>query len=169
MKVTVLLADKGTPNAQQGTLNLLNVGWSQTSLRPAGAMFPGGFLTPPFAVAIFYEVDPRHCNHQIELVLELLNEDGHPVQIPGPTGPQDMKITQQMTVPSPAGMPMGSPGRGNSLIEIMPGLALAPGGYEWRASLAAEHDENWSAHFRVLAPPTAPVVGFGTPAATGSA
>ena len=35
MKVTVLLADKGTNNPQGGTLNLLNVGWTRTVLRPS--------------------------------------------------------------------------------------------------------------------------------------
>ena len=164
MDVSVLLADKGTANLQQGTLNLLNVGWTQTSLRVAGPMIPGGYLTQAQAIAIFFEVEHQHCNHQIELVLELVNEDGQPVELPGPVGPQAMRISQQIVVQSPAGMPIGSPGVGNALIEIIPGLAVPPGGYEWRVTLAGQHEASWSARFRVLPPPSAPVFGAGLPA-----
>lgn len=163
MKVQVLLADKGTPNLQQGTLNLLNVGWSQTGLRPAGPM--GLLLTPPFAVAVFFEVDHHHCNHPIDLVLSLVTEDGTPVEVPGPAGPQQMRISQQITVSSPAGMPIGAPGVGNSLVEIVPGLPLAPGGYQWRATLAGEEGDDWNASFRVQLPPQAVAV-FGGPPGT---
>jgi len=164
MKISVLLADKGTPNPQQGTLNLLNVGWTQTVLRPAGSVVPGGFLTPAHALAVFFEVEPRHCNHPIDLVLELLDEDGNPVQVPGPAGPQAMRITQQVIVQSPGGMPVGSPGTGNALIEIVPGLAIAPGGYEWRVGMAGESNDDWVARFQVLSlPMSGPVFGQPVP------
>lgn len=160
MNVTVLLADKGTANLQQGTLNLLNVGWTQTPMRPAGQMIPGGYLTSAHAIAIFFEVDHQYCNRQIELVLELLTEDGQAVELPGPVGPQAMRISQHIVVQSPAGMPIGSPGVGNALIEIVPGLAVPAGGYEWQVRLAGEHQSNWGARFRVLPPPpSAPVFG----------
>jgi hypothetical protein len=162
MKVEVLLADKGTLNQPQGTLNLLNVGWKQTVLQPS-PLGPGMFMTAPHAVAVFFEVEPRHCNHPIELVLSLLTEDGNPVQLPGPAGPQELRISQRPTIPSPGGMPTGSPGSGNALVEIFPGLPLAPGGYRWQVMLDGEHDENWFASFRVNPPPLPPTVVFGTP------
>ena len=163
MKVTVLLADKGTANPQQGTLNLLNVGWWQTVLHPAGPMVPGGFLTAPHAVAVFLELEHQYCNRPTELVLSLVDEDGRAVQVPGPGGGQELRIAQQITVSSPAGVPIGTPGRGTSMIEIVPGLAVGPGGYEWIATFAGEHRQEWGAQFRVLPPVQPPDATIGTP------
>lgn len=135
MKVNVLLADKGT-QSPQGTLNLLNVGWTQTPLQPSGLVGPGlpVLLTPPHAVAVFYEVEPKHCNHPIDLIVELVTEDGQAVSVPGPAGPQPMILTQPITVATPGGFPAGTPGIANAILEIFPGLPLEPGGYEWRGT-----------------------------------
>jgi hypothetical protein len=165
MKLSVLLADKGTQNPQAGTLNLLNAGWVQTQLRPAPPMMPGlpgGLITPPHAIAVFFEVEYNQCNRPIELVLELLNEDGRPVEIPGPAGPQQLRITQQVTIPSPGGVSLATPGNGNAMVEIFPGLPLAPGTYRWQATLDGESpDESSLAAFRVVPPAQPPVVAFG--------
>src|SRR5450759_2667907 len=138
MRVSVVLADKGTNNLQQGTLNLLNVGWVQTQLNPAPGVV-GGFLTPPHAVAVFFEVDHPDCNHPIELVLALLTEDGQPVHVHGPEGDQEIRISNFVTVPSPGMAPIATPGTGNALIEIFPGLPLQPGGYRWEVTLNQNH------------------------------
>lgn len=159
MKVTVLLADKGTQNPLQGTLNLLNAGWAQTMLTPIA---PGVLVTGPMAVAVFFEVEPRHCNHPIELLVELWTQDGEVVQVPGPAGPQPMRLQHSLTVASPGGVPAGTPGMANALLELA-GLPLRPDGYEWRVSLAGEHEAAWSARFVVVAPPQAPVFGAPTP------
>jgi hypothetical protein len=62
VKVDVLLADKGTSNPQAGTLNLLNVGWILTHLVPGPQP-----LTPPHAVAVFYEVKLHRCNKPVQM------------------------------------------------------------------------------------------------------
>ena len=86
-----------------------------------------------------------------------LTEDGQPAQIQVPPGPpQNMRIEQMITVASPGGVPSGTPGTGNTLLEILPGLPLTPGGYEWLVTLDGEHDESWSARFRVIAPEARP-------------
>jgi hypothetical protein len=164
MKVSILLADKGTANPPAGTLNLLNVGWVQTQLNNAPAV-PGGMITPSHAVAVFFEVEHQRCNHPIELVLELLDEDGQPVTVPGPQGPQQIRVSNFLTVASPAAAPIGASGTGNALIEIIPGLPLAPGSYRWNASLDGEHLADWFAAFRVLPPAQAPNIVFGAPPA----
>jgi hypothetical protein len=164
MKVSVLLADKGTANPQAGTLNLLNAGWVQTQLRPAPPMLPGiagGFITAPHAIAAFFEVDYEQCNHTIELVLELLTQDSHPVEVPGPAGPQTLRISQQVTVPSPGGVELATPGSGNALVEIFPGLPLPPGAYRWQASLAGHQGADWYVAFRVIPPAQQPVIAIG--------
>lgn len=171
MKVSVLLADKGTQNPQAGTLNLLNVGWAQTVLRPVPVpgMGPAGpamqvqLLTPPQTVVVFFEVDYPHCNHPIELVLELVDQDGRPVVVPGQAGPQPMRITQTITVVSPAGAPIGSPGVGNTMLEVFPGLPLQPGIYYWHVEVAGEHHEGWDVRFHVLPPQQQPSFTFTPP------
>ena len=167
MRVSVVLDDKGTNNPQAGTLNLLNVGWVQTQLH-AMPTVPGGLTTPNHAVAIFFEVDHADCNHPIELVLELLTEDGHAVQIPSPAGPQQVRVSNFVTVASPAMAPLGAPGTGNALVEIVPGLPLQPGSYRWNVTLNGNHQEDWFAAFRVLPAAQPPVVSFGAPGPPGA-
>jgi len=169
MRLSVLLADKGTNNPQAGTLNLLNIGWKSTVLIPAAGI-PGGLLTPPHAVAVFFEVEHQRCNRPIDLVLRLVTEDGAPVVVPSPSGEQPLVVTQRITVVSPPGVPLGTLGAGNALIEIMPGLPLQPGGYRWEATLDGETDENWTATFRASPPPQpmATMGIFGTPGGPGT-
>lgn len=167
MNVSVILADRGTANPPAGTLNLLNAGWSVTTLQPApgagGPFAPGGTLTPPHTVAAFYEVDYQHCNHPIDFVLELLSEDGLPVHLPGPDGPQPMRMQRSITVASPGGLPVGTPGTGNTMLEVFPGLPLGPGAYIWRVTLAGEHRDGWETRFDVQAAPPTPQAQFGAP------
>jgi hypothetical protein len=154
VKVSILLADKGTQNPI-GTLNLLNVGWSQTQLQPAAPMLGApGALTPPQVVAVFIEAEPAFCNRQIDLVLRLLS-DGHPVELPGPAGPQEMRLQQPLTIPTPMGAPVGSPGTVNLMLELFPGLPLAPGVYEWRVTIDEQEHDDWYARFQVLPGPAA--------------
>jgi hypothetical protein len=163
MKVSVVLADKGT-NTQQGTLNLLNVGWVQTQLGPS-PLVPGQLLTPPHAVVVFFEVEHAYCNHPIELVIALLTQDGQTVEMPSPAGPQVVRMVTPVTVASPAMAPLGAPGTGNAMIEIFPGLLVPPGEYRWDVTLAGEHHEEWFAAFRVLPPPPTQSFNFGAPPA----
>lgn len=149
MKVAVVLADKGTNNPQGGTLNLLNAGWVQTQLVAHPLAPPGQLITAPHIVVVFFEVEHTLCNTPIELVLELLTEDGQAVQVPSPTGPQPVRVMSVVMVPSPAMAPIAAPGTGNALIDIFPGLPLQPGTYRWQVTLAGQHHDEWYAAFRV--------------------
>ena len=167
MNVSILLADRGTPNPQARTLNLLNVGWTHTFLRPAPVPSKEAeagsavqLITAPFVVAVFYEVEPKHCNHSLELKLSLLTEDGKPVELPSPSGVQPMVLVQRILVPSLPLVPIGSPGVANTMIEIVPGLPLSPGTYSWVVELAGEQNPNWHARFYVLPPQQQPQIVF---------
>jgi hypothetical protein len=164
VRVSVLLADRGTPNLASGTLNLLNVGWSVTRFQPApsgGPFHSGLYLTAPHVVAVFFELEQAHLNHPIELLLELLTEDGRAVDVPGPAGPQPMRMQTEITVPSPGGLPLGTPATGNTMLEMFPGLPIGPGAYVWRATLARDQDNAGEARFNVMAAPMAPQPLFG--------
>jgi hypothetical protein len=128
----------------------------------------GPFITPPHVVAVFYELEQNYLNRPIELVIELLTEDGQAVQLPGPAGLQPMRMQTTINVPSPGGVPIGTPGTGNSMIEVFPGLPLAVGAYIWRATLAGKQDEAGEARFNVRPAAVAPRAQFGTPAPEGS-
>jgi hypothetical protein len=154
VKVVVLLADKGTNNFPRGTLNLLNVGWGVTQLQPTG-------ITPPHALAVFFEADLAECNRQFEVTIDLVGEDGSPVQIPSPAGPQPLRIVQPLLIPSPGGAPTGTVGRGNFMIESSPGLPVAPGTYTWRVSVSTNPPSYGSTSFYVAAPPQLPQFSFG--------
>lgn len=91
----------------------------------------------------------------------LVDEDSlEPVSMPGPAGPQPMRISQSVTVIPPPGAPNGTPGRGNILLEMSAGLPLRPGSYRWKATLGDRHEDDWSARFFIHAPPTAPTFGL---------
>ncbi len=164
MKIYVLLADRGTHNPQTGTLNLLNVGWAVTQLRrppgPAVPVPPAPLVTAAHVVVVFVEAELAMCNKNLVLEIELLSEDGEVVEIPGPSGPQAVRLEQQIMVPSPAGVPTGFPGHATSMMELPTGLPLAPGIYRWQARLNGKFEDDWSAHFYVAAPPQPPTFGF---------
>lgn len=150
-----MLADKGTANPQAGTLNLLNVGWSVTTLNPQP---DGNVLTPPHAVAVFFEVELHRCDQPLAMVVELVTEDGQTVSVPTANGTQPLHVAQTVTVRPPAGAPLGTPGHANTLLEMAPGLPLRPGSYRWQVSLDGERREEWTASFHVRAP-TPPTAG----------
>jgi hypothetical protein len=126
-------------------------------------MAPGAWITPSHVVAVFFEVEHAFCNRPIELVLELLNEDGRNVQVQSPVGPQHVAVKSVVTVASPAMAPIGASGTGNAMVEIVPGLMIPPGDYRWNVTLAGEHHEEWFAAFRVLPAPQMPQFTFGAP------
>lgn len=151
MRVHVLLADKGTNNPAAGTLNLLNLGW--------GATQTDGQLTPPHAVAVFMEAELSECNRPLVVQLELVDEDGRVVDLPGPAGPQPMRMAQNVTIAAPPGQPTGTPGKANLLLEIQPGLPLGQGTYKWRVKVGGKDDDDWSVTFFVAAPQQPPTFG----------
>ena len=89
--------------------------------------------------------------------------DGDVVEIPGPTGPQAVRLEQTLMVPSPSGVPTGFPGRASSMMELPTGLPLSPGIYRWQVRVNGKEEDDWSAHFYVASPPQAPTFGFPPP------
>jgi len=167
MKVYVLLADRGVQNPHNGTLSLLNVGWSITQLRrvvaPSAQQDAPPLVTAPQVVVVFMEAELAMCNRALTLQIELMTEDGEVVSIPGPLGPQPVRLEQQIMVPSPAGAPTGFPGRASAMMELPTGLPLGPGSYRWQARVNGKEEEEWSAQFYVAAPPQPATFGFSAP------
>jgi hypothetical protein len=68
VRATLLLADSA--QAIGGKLYILGGGWSITGPDPA-----------PSAIALKVQVPWDRANHRYELLLELLDADGHPVEV----------------------------------------------------------------------------------------
>jgi hypothetical protein len=117
-------------------------------------------VTSPHVVVVFIEAELGMCNKNLTLEVELLTEDGEVVEIPGPNGPQAVRLEQQIMVPSPAGLPTGFPGHATSMMELPTGLPLPPGIYRWQARVNSKLEDDWSARFYVAAQPPPPTFGF---------
>jgi len=164
VKLYVLLADRGVQNPHNGTLSLLNVGWSVTQLRrvfgPGAPADAPPLLTGAQVVVVFLEAELAMCNRALTLEMELLTEDGEVVEVPAPSGQQAVRLEQSIMVPSPAGVPTGFPGRATAMMELPTGLPLSPGIYRWQARINGKEEEEWSALFYVAAPPQPPTFGY---------
>jgi len=141
----MLLADA----AQEvgGKLFILGGGWSQTGPDPS-----------PFAIAIKLEVPWDRANHPYKLLLELLDADGEPVQLPvGPEGPPGpIRLEMNFEAGRPPGLPPGTPLDGAMAINFSP-LPLDTGRrYQWRLTVDGRDDEDWTLGFNVRPRPIVP-------------
>lgn len=131
MKVTMLLADAA--EAINGKLYILGGGWSQTGPAPA-----------PMAFAIKIEVPWVDANRKHQLCLALVDEDGHAVMVPTPTGDQPIVIQSEFEVGRPTGLIVGTPLDLAIGINLAP-LPLQPGRrYVWRCLINDEMREEVS-------------------------
>ncbi|MCG7284947.1 hypothetical protein MHY85_03040 [Cellulomonas sp. ACRRI] len=137
MRLTLLLADAA--QEAMGKVHSLGLGWNTT-----------GTPTPPMAVVVLLDVGWDETNRDIELLLELVDADGHPVTVPGPFGDQPLNVTAQTQAGRPPGLPAGSEVRIPLTVNIGPGLPLVAGQrYEWRATLDGRTNPDWSQSFFV--------------------
>jgi hypothetical protein len=139
MKVTMLLADA----AQQvgGKLYILGGGWSITGPAPV-----------PTAIAIKIEIPWDEANRQHQLLIQLVDADGQPVQVGG----NPIQIHGQFEAGRPAGLAPGTPLDAALAINLSP-LPLPPGRrYVWRLSINGDTHEDWQTAFTVRAGPAPP-------------
>jgi Family of unknown function (DUF6941) len=135
VKVTMMLADA----AQEvgGKLYVLGGGWSITGPEPV-----------PMAIALKLEVPWDRTNLQHSLLLELLDEDGEPVLVPGQDGEEvPLQVTGEFEAGRPAGIKPGTPIDSALAVNFGP-LPLENGRrYQWRLSIDGETDEDWTLGF----------------------
>lgn len=139
----MLLADSA--QAANGKLYILGGGWSVTGPAPA-----------PTAIAIKFEVPWDAANRRHKIRIELNDSDGHPVTLPGPTGPQPMKIEATLEVGRPAGIAPGTPLDFPFAANLGP-IQLHPGRYEWRCTIEGA-DASATCAFTVRSAPPDPQI-----------
>jgi hypothetical protein len=143
VRLQVFLADAAQAD-QHGKVSALGLGW-----RNCPSPVPG------FAVVLLLEVDWDETNTRHALICELLTEDGQPVAVPGPVGEQRLRFEAIAEAGRPAGTVHGDPQRVPLVFAFAPGLPLAPGRYQWRASVEGFPE---ATEFFTVQPPVALVV-----------
>jgi hypothetical protein len=131
----MMLAD----SAQEvgGKLYILGGGWSITGPDPV-----------PMAIALKLEVPWDRTNVKHSLLIELVDEDGNPVLVPGPEEEHvPLQVTGDFEAGRPPGIKPGTPIDSALAVNFGP-LPLEPGRrYQWRLSIDGESDEDWTLGF----------------------
>jgi hypothetical protein len=134
MRVTMLLADSA--QAVGGKLYILGGGWSIIGPEPT-----------PMAIALKIEVPWHDTNRQHTLRITLLDEDGHHVQVPTPTGDQPFVIESAFEVGRPPGLLPGTPIDFPIALNIGPLPLPSNRRYVWRCEINGETNEYWQVSF----------------------
>lgn len=142
MRATLLLADHAV--VAEGKLYINGGGWSVTT---------GG---APSAIAVKLDVPWDRTNHRLQLRLRLVGQDGEPVVVPGPEGPQPVVIAAEAEVGRPPGLAHGADIDFPLAFQIGP-LPLEPGQrYQWVLDIDGETREDWRLTFSTRPAPSAP-------------
>ncbi len=139
MQVTMLLADSA--QAVGGKLYVLGGGWTVAGPAPT-----------PMALAIKIEVPWDRGNITHQLVIELLDADGQPVEAPMPPEgvPAPIRLESAFEAGRPPGLKPGTPLDVVLAINFAP-FPLEPGArYEWRLSIGG-YDQDWRTGFSIRA------------------
>jgi hypothetical protein len=136
IEVQLILADAAQSSG--GKVHMLGAGWSIT-----------GTPTALQAVVGLIKVPWDRANEQLRLRVQLEDEDGKEVVLPGPDSTLDQRIEFEATleVGRPPGLKHGTPIDSNFAIGIPP-MPLTPGRYTWRLKIA---DDVFTTSFTVLA------------------
>lgn len=142
MRATLLLADHAV--VAEGKLYINGGGWSVTT---------GG---APSAIAVKLDVPWDRTNQRLQLRLRLVGQDGEPVVVPGPEGPQPVVIAAEAEVGRPPGLAHGADIDFPLAFQIGP-LPLEPGQrYQWVLDIDGETREDWRLTFSTRPAPSAP-------------
>lgn len=120
----MLLADWA--EAINGKLYIQGGGWSRVAPQPVQGLPPGIPGVVNCALAIRFLVGWDETNHKYDIVIRLIDDDGHPV-VPIPDGPS-VEVRTQLEVGRPAGVVEGSD-LDAALALKLNGLPLARGRY----------------------------------------
>jgi hypothetical protein len=141
MRALLMLCDHVA--VAEGKFYINGGAWTMTGPQPSAQ-----------GIAILLWVPWHEANRKIDVSLQLLNEDGSPVNVPGPVGPMvPLQVDAQFEVGRPAGVREGSELPIPIPVNVGP-LPLTPGSrYVWQLTVNGETHEDWRASFDVRAMP----------------
>lgn len=154
MKIHPVIADTGRPSGTAA--NLLNAGWTFTTAIP---LPDGGYTLPGQALAVFVEGTWGELNRPHHLVIELVDDESQPAQVATPTGPEPLRIQQEIIIPSVPTAPNGTPGLTTVLVDLPQGsvqIRAARRRFIWRVTIGRKTED---VGFWVNAPMAAPRIG----------
>ena len=133
MKVTFLLGDY--VRSAEGRLDVLGAGWQLTGPAPSS-----------FGIGILFEARPGEFGQRHDIVLELVDEDGQLVPIPGGEDPL-LKVEGEIEIIPPPGHPPALPvsvplGFNAANVPLPPARRL-----ELRLWVDGETQEGWALPF----------------------
>jgi hypothetical protein len=121
MRIHVLLADSAQMDPS-GKVHALGLGWTVT-----------GTPTPPCALIALIWVEWNEANRKFHLTGSLVDGDGVLIEVDGPDGRGPITFGGEIEAGRPPGLPAGTPQLFPLVLNLSPGLVLAPGNrYEWR-------------------------------------
>lgn len=159
-RVAVVLADYAATDAIN-KVNILGAGWAV-----AGRDLASGAV-PPQTLVVFIDVPPPFYGQDFTVSLQLMDQAGQVVQLPGPVGePQALRVAQivraeEPVTPAGSNIPKGVLWSHSQIIFSLPnGLPLPPNQlYTWTIEIDGEHRDVWAVSFYVPGPPPPPVIG----------
>lgn len=120
-------------------------GWNVTGPGPTG-----------FALAGIVELEWHEANQPRRLRIELLTDDGRPVEVPTPIGQLPVVIEANVEVGRPPGVPQGTSFNVPLAINVGP-MPIPPGArFVWRFTIDGESRDEWRLPFL-----TRPAIGPG--------
>lgn len=142
MKLTFLLADSAQTDGN-GKVHALGIGWT-TTVTP----------TPPLALIVLIDAQEEESGKLWTIVIDLCDQDGNLVQIPGGDSGQAQTIQVRIDVQFSATelVVPGDPLRSPATVQIGPGMPLVPGRYRFQAHVDGDPDSMVYQEFRVREP-----------------
>ncbi|HTU80946.1 MAG TPA: hypothetical protein VMF61_02390 [Candidatus Acidoferrales bacterium] len=126
MKLTMMVCDMA--QVADGKLYILGGGWHVTTA-PTG----------PCAVALLVDVEWEDANKKHEFVIELVDADGQPISMPGPTGEfAPLRIGGAFETGRPPGARPGSVTSVPLAVNFGPLPLEADRLFQWRATIDAD-------------------------------
>lgn len=124
MRIHLLLADSAQADPT-GKVHALGIGWTVTSTP-----------TPPAALIAMIRVEWHEANQKFNLTGSLVDGDGKEIDVDGPDGLGPVKFEGVIEAGRPPGLPPGTDQMMPLVVNLGPGLKLAPGSrYEWRVKI----------------------------------
>jgi hypothetical protein len=119
-----------------GKLFILGGGWSLIGPDPM-----------PSAIAIKVDVDWNEAGRPHHWELFLVDEDGRPIIVEGPEGPQPIEVRGDFEVARPDGVPEGSPVDVAVAVNFSPLPLTHSTRFTWHLTIDGESQNDWQLTF----------------------